>query len=122
VTLSGDEPYLYIDEVASFATRSLVSLLQEARKYRVSLILATQHLEPLGEEFEQALLGNVGTLIAFRVGVRDARVLADEFFPEFSVEELVNLARGRIYLRLMIDGAISRGFSAAILPPIPTST
>ncbi len=109
--------YLYIDELASFATRSLVSLLQEARKYRVSLILATQHLEPLGEEFEQALLGNVGTLVAFRVGVRDAKVLADEFFPEFSMEDLVSLARGGIYLRLMIDGVVSRGFSATVQRP-----
>lgn len=108
--------YLYIDELASFATRSLVSLLQEARKYRVGLILAAQHLEVLGEEFEQALLGNVGTLVAFRVGVRDAKVLADEFFPEFSVEDLVNLPRGRIYLRLMIDGVVSRPFSATIVP------
>jgi hypothetical protein len=107
--------YLYVDEVASFATRSLVSLLQEARKYRVGLILAAQHLEPLGEEFEQALLGNVGTLVAFRVGVRDAKILADEFFPEFSVEDLVNLARGRVYIRLMIDGVVSRGFSATTL-------
>jgi hypothetical protein len=104
--------YLYIDEVASFATQSLVSLLQEARKYRVSLTLAAQHLEPLGEELEQSLLGNVGTLVTFRVGVRDAKILADEFFPEFSLEDLVNLARGRVYLRLMIDGVVSRGFSA----------
>ena len=99
--------------MASFATRSLVGLLQEARKYRISLILAAQHLEALGGEFEQALLGNVGSLIAFRVGVRDAKILADEFFPEFSIEELVNLPRGHVYLRLMIGGVVSRGFSAA---------
>lgn len=107
--------YLYVDEVASFATQSLVSLLQEARKYRVSLVLAAQHLEALGEELEQSLLGNVGSLITFRVGVRDAKILADEFFPEFSVEDLVSLPRGRVYLRLMIDGVVSRGFSAAIV-------
>ena len=53
--------------------------------------------------------------VAFRVGVRDAKVLADEFFPEFSVEDLVNLARGRAYLRLMIDGVVSRGFSSTTL-------
>jgi hypothetical protein len=107
--------YLYIDEVASFATQSLQSLLQEALKYRVSLTIAAQHLEPLGEELEQSLLGNVGTLVAFRVGVRDAKILADEFYPEFSLEDLVNLARGRVYLRLMIDGVVSRGFSTRTL-------
>ena len=101
--------------MANFATLSLVSLLQEARKYRVSLILATQHLEALGEEMEQVLLGNVGSLIAFRVGVRDAKIFADEFFPEFSVEDLVSLPRGRVYLRLMVDGVVSRGFSAVTL-------
>ncbi len=59
----------------------------------------------------QAILGNVGTLIVFRVGVRDAKILADEFFPEFSVEDLVSLPKYQIYLRLMIDGVVSRGFS-----------
>jgi len=59
----------------------------------------------------------VGSLIAFRVGTRDAKVLAEEFFPEFTVEDLVSLPRYHIYLRLMIDGVVSRGFSAVTLPP-----
>jgi hypothetical protein len=71
------------------------------------------------EQFEEplllAILGNVGTLIAFRVGVRDAKILADEFFPEFSIEDLVSLPRYHVYLRLMIDGVASRGFSAVTL-------
>lgn len=104
--------YLYIDEVHNFTTLSLAGMLQEARKYRLNLILAHQYLEQLDERVQLAVLGNAGTLIAFRVGARDAKILADEFFPEFSVEDLVSLPRGRIYLRLMIDGVVSRGFSA----------
>jgi hypothetical protein len=104
--------YLYIDEMQNFTTLSLAAMLQEARKYRLGLVMVGQFLDQLEEQLQGAILGNVGTLIAFRVGVRDAKVLADEFFPEFSVEDLVSLARGHIYLRLMIDGVVSRGFSA----------
>ncbi len=104
--------YLYLDECHNFATRSLAASLQEARKYRLALVLASQYLEQLDEEIESAILGNVGTLIAFRVGVRDAKILADEFFPEFTVEDLVNLPKYQIALRLMIDGVVSRAFSA----------
>jgi hypothetical protein len=107
--------YLYVDEVQNFATLSLADMLQEARKYRLNLTLAHQYLEQLDERLQQALLGNVGTLVAFRVGTRDAKVLAEEFFPEFSMEDLVSLPRGHIYLRLMIDGVVSRGFSAVTL-------
>lgn len=109
--------YLYVDEVQTFATLSLAEILQEARKYRLNLILAHQYLDQLDEEIQLALLGNVGTLITFRVGVRDAEVLAKEFFPQFAVEDLVSLPRYQIYLRLMIDGVVSRGFSALTLPP-----
>lgn len=107
--------YLYIDEVQNFATLSLAGMLQEARKYRLALIMANQYLEQLDERVQTAILGNVGTLIVFRVGVRDAKILADEFFPEFSVEDLVNLPRYHAYVRLMVDGVVSRGFSATTL-------
>jgi type IV secretory pathway TraG/TraD family ATPase VirD4 len=111
--------YLYVDEVHSFATLSLAGMLQEARKYGLGLIMANQYLEQLDERIQQAILGNVGTLVAFRVGVRDAKILADEFFPEFSIEDFVNLPAYHIYLRLMIDGVVSRGFSARTLRPLP---
>jgi hypothetical protein len=104
--------YLYVDEVQSFATLSLASLLSEARKVRLCLVAATQYLEQMDEELQQAILGNVGTLVTFRVGIRDAKILAEEFYPEFGEQDLVSLPRGRIYLRLMIDGAASRPFSA----------
>lgn len=107
--------YLYLDEVQNFATLSLAGMLQEARKYRLGLVMAHQYLEQLDERLQVAILGNVGTLVAFRVGVRDAKVLADEFFPEFSIEDLVGLPRYHVYLRLMIDGVVSRGFSGVTL-------
>lgn len=109
--------YLYMDEVQNFATLSLGDMLQETRKYHLGLVMANQYLEQLDERVQQAILGNVGTLIAFRVGVRDAKVLADEFFPEFSIEDLVNLPAYHIYLRLMIDGVVTRGFSATTIAP-----
>ena len=108
---------LYIDEVHTFATLSLVDILQEARKYRLNLILAHQYLDQLDLRIQQAVLGNVGTLIAFRVGGRDAKVLAEEFFPEITMEDLVSLPPYHIYLRLMIDGVVSQGFSGVTLPP-----
>jgi hypothetical protein len=110
--------YLYVDEVQNFTTLALVGMLPELRKYRIGLVMVSQFLEQLSEELQYAILGNVGSLIAFRVGVRDAKILADEFFPEFSVQDLVNLPAHHIYLRLMIDGAVSRGFSALTMAPI----
>jgi hypothetical protein len=110
--------FLYVDEVQTFATLALAGMLQEARKYRLGLVMANQYLEQLDERVQQAILGNVGTLIAFRVGVRDAKIFAEEFFPEFSIEDFVNLPAYHIYLRLMIDGVVSRGFSAQTIRAI----
>jgi hypothetical protein len=92
-------------------------MLQEARKYRLGLVMAHQYLDQLDERLQRAILGNVGTLIAFRVGVRDAKVLADEFFPELSIEDLVSLPAHEIYLRMRmtVDGVVTRGFSATTL-------
>lgn len=104
--------YLYLDEFHAFATPSLASMLPELRKYRISLTLAHQHLSQLDRQVQGAILGNVGTLIAFRVGVVDARLLAREFAPVFSAEDLVNLPNHEIALKLMTDGVVSRGFSA----------
>lgn len=109
--------YLYLDEVQNLATLSLAGMLQEARKYRLGLVMAHQYLEQLDERLQVAILGNVGSLIAFRVGVRDAKVLTDEFFPEFSVEDLVGLPQYHVYLRLMIDGVVSPSFSASTCRP-----
>ncbi|MFH1253727.1 MAG: TraM recognition domain-containing protein [Candidatus Uhrbacteria bacterium] len=114
--------YLYIDEFQNFATESFASILSEARKYRLCLIMAHQYIEQLTEEVRAAVFGNVGTIIMFRVGSPDAAFLETEFMPRFTPEDLVNLAKYEIYLRLMIDGVSSEPFSALTLPPIAQKT
>jgi len=108
---------LYVDEFQNFATEAFVSILSEARKYRLSLILAHQYISQMEESVRDAVFGNIGTLICFRVGAADAEFLEKEFLPEFSAKDLVNLPKYHIYLRLMIDGVSSRPFSAVTLPP-----
>ncbi len=113
--------YLYVDEFQNFATESFASILSEARKYRLNLILAHQFLAQLDETVLNALLGNVGTIVSFRVGAMDTEILEKEFEPVFVAEDLVNLDKYNIYLKLMIDGVATRPFSAWTLPPIDTS-
>jgi hypothetical protein len=107
--------YLYADEFPSFTTTSFAGMLSEMRKYRVGLVLAHQYIEQLDEAERGAVLGNVGTVIAFRVGLSDAEVFEKEFYPEFAASDLVNLPNYHIYLRLMIDGVVSKPFSAVTL-------
>jgi len=109
--------YLYVDEFQNFATESFAGILSEARKYRLNLIIAHQYIEQLGETVEASVFGNVGTIICFRVGAADAEELVKEFTPKFNEEDLVNLPKWQIYLKLMIDGVSSDPFSAATLPP-----
>jgi hypothetical protein len=108
---------LYLDEFHNFTTQSLVLMLSELRKYRLSLVLAHQYLTQLEPAIKDAILGNAGTIIVFRIGAMDAEVLAQEFAPEFSASDFTNLPNYHIYLKLMIDGRISRPFSAVTLPP-----
>lgn len=110
--------YLYIDEFQNFSTDSFANILSEARKYRLSLILAHQYIEQLSEKVKPAVFGNVGTMVAFRVGATDAEELAKEFAPVFTEEDLVNLPKYEMYLKLMIDGVASAPFSAQGLPPL----
>lgn len=107
--------FLYIDEFQTFATLSLAGILQEARKYRLNLIVANQYLGQLEEAVRDAIFGNIGTIISFRVGAEDAQYLAREFFPVFSEEDFLNIPPHHIYLRLMVDGVMSRPFSARTL-------
>lgn len=103
---------LYLDEFQSFSTRMLATMLSELRKYRVGLVLAHQYLGQLDSEILDAVLGNVGTTMTFRVGAMDASRLSREFEPVFAARDLVALPNHRLYLRLMIDGSVSRPFSA----------
>lgn len=108
---------LYVDEFQNFANESFKDILSEARKYRLNLILAHQYVAQMDESVRDAVIGNIGTLITFRVGAFDAELLEKEFSPEFEAQDVVNLGFGNIYLKLMIDGMASRPFSAMTLPP-----
>jgi CxxC-x17-CxxC domain-containing protein len=110
--------YLYVDEFQNFATESFAGILSEARKYRLDLTIAHQYIEQVEENVQAAVFGNVGTLVAFRVGATDAEFLEKEFFPTFTQTDLVNLTKFEIYLKLMIDGVSSEAFSAATMAPI----
>lgn len=114
--------YLYVDEFQNFANESFASILSEARKYRLNLIMAHQYIAQLTEEVRDAVFGNVGTMVTFRVGSPDAQFMEDEWKPRFVPEDLINLPKFNIYLKLMIDGVTSQPFSAFTLPPIAQNT
>lgn len=114
--------YLYVDEFQNFATESFANILSEARKYRLDIIIAHQYIEQLDEEVRAAAFGNVGTIMCFRVGAADAEFLAKEFFPVFAEEDLLNLTKFDVYMKLMIDGVASEPFSATTLPPLEGRT
>ncbi len=118
--------YLYVDEFQNFATDAFINILSEARKYRLNLILANQYLGQLEEmtptggknnKVGDAVFGNVGTIISFRVGAEDAEFLEKEFLPDFEATDFVNLAKYNIYLKLMVNGIAGRPFSAQTLSP-----
>ncbi len=114
--------YLYVDEFQNFATESFANILSEARKYRLNLTIAHQYIGQLitdvSTKVRDAVFGNVGTLVMFRIGGEDAEFVAKEFAPHFIEEDMVNLGKYEVYLKLMIDGVASNPFSATTLPPI----
>lgn len=110
--------YFYVDEFQSMMNQAFADILSESRKYKLALTLANQYIEQMEEEVRDAVFGNVGTLICFRVGPFDAEVLETVFQPTFVPEDLINLGIGQIYLTLMIDGVGSAPFSAETIPPI----
>jgi CxxC-x17-CxxC domain-containing protein len=114
--------YLYVDEFQNFATDSFVNILSEARKYRLDLTIAHQYIGQLTTDtstaVRDAVFGNVGTMITFRVGAADAEFLEQEYTPEFLQNDLIRLPNYNIYLKLMIDGVTSRPFSAKTIAPV----
>jgi len=117
--------YMYVDEFQNFATDSFVNILSEARKYRLDLIVAHQYVGQLTTDtstaVRDAVFGNVGTMITFRVGAADAEFLEQEYMPEFLQNDLIRLPNYNIYLKLMIDGITSRPFSAKTIAPVPVA-
>jgi tRNA isopentenyl-2-thiomethyl-A-37 hydroxylase MiaE len=110
--------YFYVDEFQNFANDSFASILSEARKYNLALTVAHQYVDQMEDEVKSAVFGNVGTMIVFRVGASDAEIFEKEFAPYFTMDDVVNLSAFQFYLRLMIDGAGSKPFSARSLDPI----
>jgi CxxC-x17-CxxC domain-containing protein len=117
--------YLYVDEFQNFATESFANILSEARKYHLNLILAHQYIGQLifdgNTTVRDAVFGNVGTIVSFRVGAEDAEHLEKEFEPVFMMNDIVNLSKYHIYLKLMIDGVAGDAFSATTLAPLDLS-
>ena len=117
--------YLNVDEFQNFATDAFCTILSEARKYRLALVLGNQYIGQLEEmtpsgrstSVRDAVFGNVGTIVTFRIGAEDAEFLEKEFLPEFIAADLVNLSKYNIYLKLMVNGMSSRPFSAITLIP-----
>lgn len=110
--------YLFIDEFQNFSTDAFAAILAEARKYRLCLALSHQYVDQLSLPVRQAVFGNVGTLIAFRIGNTDAEVLQAEFGDEFAAQQLVDLDRYEIVIKLLEDGTNRQPFRAKTLPPL----
>lgn len=103
---------VYVDEFHNFTTLSLIGMFSELRKFKVGMTMAHQYMSQLDPNIKSAVLGNAGTIISFRIGTEDAMLMAKEMYPEFDVEDFINLPNYKIYLKLMIDGKPSRSFSA----------
>ncbi len=113
--------YLYVDEFQNFATDSFATILSEARKYKLNLVIANQYIEQMNEVVQGAVFGNVGTLVSFQLGNRDAKVLSEVMDEELVLPtDLMNLRKHDIYTKLLIDGMPSPAFSATTYAPIRT--
>lgn len=109
--------YLYLDEFQNFTTDSIATILSEARKYRLNLNLTHQFIKQLDDPIREAVFGNVGTIVSYRVGVDDAEFLAKQFEPVFTDYDVVNLERFTAIIRLLVNNTPQRPFSLAIAPP-----
>lgn len=109
---------LYVDEFQNFSTDSFASILSEARKYRLSLVVANQFTTQLTEEIRDAVFGNIGTIVSFRVGTNDAEFLAKYFAPVFDIHDLQRVPNHNAIVRMLIGGVPTQPFSMATLPPL----
>ncbi len=109
--------YLYIDEFQNITTDSIATILSEARKYKLALIVAHQFIAQLEEKIKDAVFGNVGSLASFRVGSEDAEFLEKQFSPVFTERDIVNLDNHHAYLKLLVLGRPVRPFNIETLPP-----
>ncbi|MFA6006537.1 MAG: type IV secretion system DNA-binding domain-containing protein [Candidatus Paceibacterota bacterium] len=111
--------YLYIDEFQNFTTDSIATILSEARKYRLDMIIAHQFVAQMPEKIRDAVFGNVGSVIACRVGVPDTEVLGKQFDPIFTAKDLISIENKFAHVKMLINGQPSRPFTMHLLPPPP---
>lgn len=109
---------LYVDEFQNFATDSFQTILSEARKYRLNLVLANQFMTQLTDGIREAILGNIGTVISGRIGITDADILCKKFAPTFTAEDLTKLPNFQTISSVMINGVPSSAFSMSLVPPM----
>lgn len=109
---------LYVDEFQNFATESFETILSEARKYRLNLVLANQFMTQLTDKIREAIIGNVGTVISGRIGTTDAEILAKKFTPTFDAEDLTKLPNFESVASVMINNVPSSAFSMSLIPPL----
>jgi len=112
---------LYVDEFQNFATDSFESILSEARKYRLNLVLANQFLTQLTDKIREAIIGNIGTVISGRIGITDAEILVKKFAPTFDAEDLTKLPNFQTIASVMINNVPSAAFSMSLVPPMGQS-
>lgn len=109
--------FMFLDEFQSYTTLSLASMLSELRKYRLGMVLAHQYLAQLDPQIREAVFGNVGTLVAFRVGSEDARILERDVAPEFAALDLMRVPNHHFFVKLMVDGAPTSPFTGETIEP-----
>lgn len=112
---------LYVDEFQNFATDSFETILSEARKYRLNLVLANQFMTQLTDKIRESIIGNVGTVVSGRIGITDAEILQKKFMPTFSAEDLTKLPNYQSIASVMVNNVPSAPFSMALIPPMGKS-
>lgn len=114
--------YLYIDEFQNFTTTSICQILSEARKYALNLVIAHQYIGQLSKgqntEIRDAVFGNVGTMVSFKIGAEDSQLLVKEFAPVFNEYDLINIDKGTAYIKLLVDNSALRPFSLRTIWPL----
>jgi len=111
--------YLYVDEFQNFATDSFATILSEARKYKLNLVMANQYIDQMQETVRGAVFGNVGSIVSFQVGYHDGMIMKEIFGDNITTQDLTNLRKYSIYTKQLIDGMPSKLFSADTMPPYP---
>ena len=106
--------FLYVDEFQNYATEDFSVILSEARKYRLNLIVANQYIGQIDEDVKNAVFGNVGTMVSFRVGVQDASYLAHEFAPIFNETDLANIEKYHVYIKTIVNNEPVPAFSMSL--------